>query len=312
MTRRRVIQGASFERPPMEKKPAASYAVIAIVLILLLSAFLPALTNMNPDSRSTEQMFRDYITYRNKYIKPEVKLTDEYVKIKTTQMTNIMRKMGINGKASVVYDKTKKGKTIEEIKNGGSKYVYRGNIFGYVREFRLLSSTQTINSLRSHDSTKESTAWLVMPTEEFLSAPLAPVYKVDGSKMLDYDGRVCLLVEPLAEQVTKANAAMHAKTKQEFKPIVCYRSNLHQAAAFVGKWGEDLDKEAPGLMRPGNSHHGMGLAMDLANQQQATKYLREIGVACGFIGGDKGHCSFGESDLVRSVFGFTLPSIFQP
>lgn len=138
--------------------------------------------------------------------------------------------------------------------------------------------------------------------------------KVDGSCMQTWDGTTskedankgkdCLLVEPLAEAVTRANQRMHKAKKGEIQPMICYRNNLHQAVLFVSIAGEgcSLEGSRPGITLPGTSSHGLGLAMDVRNWREAQVYLAaEAGMMCDYVKDDDAHCSIAEIKLTKRL-----------
>lgn len=229
----------------------------------------------------------------------------------------------------------KKGSTTEENQKQAAKYIYLDNLHGYALQFRYDLASGMLRQLKDHKYWKEATSWYWRDynafkkdqskpegktdkqwedevfkewVDDFLQEPLACPRKVDGSCIQTWDGttskedadqgRDCLLIRPLAEAVTRANQKLFDKKKTQIQPLVCYRSNLHQTVAFVQNNGIgcSLEGERSGLSAPGNSHHGLGMAMDLASWKHAELFLAtEVGMSCDFIKGDEGHCSFGEA-----------------
>jgi hypothetical protein len=290
------------------------YLVIQTVLLIVYGAQSATLLSGYRDTRSPKEMARDYAEYRNKYLDPDINITEEYVEREAKEAECVLRTMGLRPGSSkdVFYDSSddkKKRYTPEEQKNKGVKYIRMPNAYAFVRDKRYKDTIATLKVLQKGPKTEEYYDWLKMKPEKLLKQPLAPVKDKDGNVVKDFDERPCLLLKPLAEQVTKVNKQLWSTKEVQIKPIVCYRSNLHQAVAFAGKHDCKLGEESAGLMRPANSHHGMGLAMDLANQKQVEDALKEIGVICGFIGGDEGHCSFGETDMVKRFMGIRLPDL---
>lgn len=130
-------------------------------------------------------------------------------------------------------------------------------------------------------------------------------------------GRECLLVKPLADAVTQANAWMHRALEGQFLreiyPYVCYRNNLQQAMLWAwlpgkghrlpSRGGKDsflsrLTKKRVAVTPPGRSKHEQGLAMDVWNWQAAQPYLvAKAGMICKHVPDDDPHCSIAEIEL---------------
>lgn len=263
--------------------------------------------SVNPDTRTPEEMTRAYLTYRAKIAPKAVgEITDAKVKAIADNAVCLLNQMG-HPLGDAYQGKKKKEHKRESneyfIDNHNPKeprkYVHRPNIYGYVFEDMVPRAEATIGDLRKGKDTKDFLKWFTWEPSEFLEQPLECVHSFEGPCIKTYDGSDCLLVAGLARAVTRANLAMHDDKKGQIIPMACYRNDLHQAVAFAGNSGEGCKPEGahPGLMLPGNSYHGMGLAMDLSNQSEAEDYLAEVGVSCGFIKGDEGHCSFAEQSM---------------
>ncbi len=205
--------------------------------------------------------------------------------------------------------KTKKTNLLiskEEKAKGKLKYAYMENLFGHVLNYRMEDTKQTIREdRRVHE---ERYRWLTVDTNTFLKSHLKCVKDVDGKCMKDYSGNACLLNEMLAEQVTKANRKMYEEKKEQIHFIVCWRNDLEQALLYVAiatKGTCNIHKARTGIMLPGNSSHALGTAADIANSKQAEKYLKDIGMYCGFVSkNDKGHCSIGERKTQGKIVDF--------
>lgn len=144
----------------------------------------------------------------------------------------------------------------------------------------------------------EHNRWLGVTTEELMNEPLDCVRNIDGICMLQLDGRACLLKRTLADAVTQANEEMFKARKEQMQPLKCYETHLSTAVAYVlasGKGCEPLDSSYRGLRLPGTSYHEVGLAMDLANHASAKLFLEMVGMECGRVQFDDGHCALGEN-----------------
>ena len=131
-------------------------------------------------------------------------------------------------------------------------------------------------------------------------------------KRIRSKARDCLLLRPAARSVTVANWLMYKDGKGEIEPMTCYRNNLQQAVLAVsipGDVGCEFVANPHGdVQNPGQSAHGLGLAMDVANWETAEPYLSIVGGwQCRFVnvkfgligaalklGNDNAHCSIGE------------------
>lgn len=180
------------------------------------------------------------------------------------------------------------------------KYIFQPNTRDYVYEERIKDHIATIKAQKESDDTKDTMTWFTWTPEEFLALPLACVQDPEThSCAMTREGTPCKMIVPLAQVFSEADAAFYAEKKEKMDFIVCFRNDLHQAIAFVGIGGRGckLEGEHDGLRAVGNSSHGMALAADVANSGHAQEYLAKYGVACGFIPGDEGHCSFGEKGM---------------
>ncbi|MDH5597347.1 MAG: hypothetical protein OEY44_04525 [Candidatus Peregrinibacteria bacterium] len=298
-----------------------TYLTLALFLVLGMGRLIAHEIegHMDPDKRNANEMAEAFLKRRKKSGLLKGEVTPELIRKYSENGQCLLQKMGIlecaekedeankgcykqkeqpNRGDGVIWHYGGRGGTLpDELNNKGVKYEFHSNVFGFVRVSRFENITNELTFIRQHELTKEGMEWLTMSNEEFLSSLLRPVHKWDGSEMLDKEDRPCELLAPLARMVTVANRKMHRMKKGELIPLVCTRSTLSQAMAFVDKYGCDATAQGEGVMPPGNSHHAFGLAMDLANQEQAAPFLAEIGMACGFIGGDEGHCSLAENSL---------------
>lgn len=296
---------------------AGVYRALAISILIGggVGGYQVVKSQMNPDGRDAVTMTRDFMRNRSKMVKDQkskdIMNSDATVESIAHNAVCLLNQMG-NPLGDSYEPKNEKDPKKADYKRESNdffidmhdpkdpkKYVYRSNIRSYPYEKLPFLAESTINDLKKNKDTNDFLKWFTYDTKEFLDAPLACVRGFDGNCIKTWEDTDCLLLEPLADAVSRANLAMHDDGKGEIKPMLCYRNDLHQAIAFVGIGGKGCKVVGahPGLMLPGSSFHTLGLAMDLANQGEAEAYLTEIGVACGFIRGDEGHCSFGEKSM---------------
>lgn len=271
--------------------------------------------HMNPDTRNPEEMTRSYLEGRHK-MAPKIvgEITVPKVKAIAQNAVCLLNQMGhpLGDNYDPKLSKDPKAPKKKNYKRESDdfffdrhdpkspqKYVYMSNIYGYPHEKLPFMAESTIKLNKMHPDTKEFMEWFTEEPKEFLKEPLECVKSYEGPCIKTWDGSDCLLLAPLAKAVTGANLAMHDDKKGQIIPMACYRNDLHQAVAFVSNNAQGCKEIVgrPGLMLPGNSFHGLGLAMDLANQGEAEDYLVQINVLCGFIHGDEAHCSFGEQSM---------------
>jgi len=304
----------TLERPKLQPFPAAMYrlAVFAVLALAGRCSYDIYKNHRNPDGRSAEEITRVLLPVRFKLNGDKSVPSEAQIKAMANDALCLLNKMGNpNGDAYTGADKKEhKRETtdsyIYDPKPGrikSNKYLYGSNTSSYTLDSRIDNTVASIKQQKSDPDLKETMEWFTWEPDEFLKMPLACVRDSNNDCIKTWEGTDCLMVAPLAEAATRADLEMERAGKGKLNPIVCFRNNLHQAAEFVMITGKGCKTEGQrdGLMLPGDSHHGMGLvAMDLANQEQASEYLAKVGISCGFIAGDKGHCSFGE----KSMAGF--------
>ncbi|MBU0706620.1 D-alanyl-D-alanine carboxypeptidase family protein [Patescibacteria group bacterium] len=320
-----------------KKFPWAYYALATMFVVMvggnLVSGSFAGC--VSPDNRTAEEMTRDYGNYRHRQNKAwGIDNVPHFADLATCQM----KKMGFwdaNGRTveKTVYLPAKAG-TNPEV---DSKYLWYGNLNNHSLAWRRTLVIEKFGQLRLHKNFKDTVKWFSEGFEAFkkdhpsvsekevfeqyvdyfLSLPLVCPRWVNGNCMKTWDGstskedadkgRDCLLNQMLAEQVTKANRELHDEKKVEIQPVVCFRSNLHQSVIFVTNNGGKCSLEDSGsnFRMPGNSHHELGLAMDLANFKEAEPYLADVGIACGFVPDDAGHCSTAEENIDRILAGWS-------
>lgn len=321
-------------------KPFSSGVYRSLIAFTLMlggaGAYELYLDQRNPDPRTPEEMARAYYTYRPMVIgkKPGTP-SDERVKASAKNAVCLLNQMchplgdSYKGKGKKECKRESDDFFIDRHDPGDpQKYVYWPKLHDYVHEKRPDLVFNALSSLRQDKTGKSSIRWFTDKynvfkkgktgpdkdifkefVEIFLRQRLKCVRAVGGGCIKTFDGSDCLLFADLADEVTRANFAMHADGKGELKPSVCFRTSLHQAIAYVdiGNQGCKMVGSRPGgqaVSAPGNSAHA-GLAMDLPNYAAAEDYLSKIGMGCDQVEGDPGHCSFGEvatQEKLKSVY----------
>lgn len=306
--------------------PAGMYRALIFVLIAGAAGGYDQLKNrVNPDSRTAEEMARAYLTYRpivtqGKPGKPTANEAKTLGKNALGVLNGMCHPLGDS------YD----GKDKKQCKRESDtsfmdnhdpskpqKYVLRtsGN---YTNEKSAALLAESINRTRQDQKTKDSVKWYTdmydewkkgrSDTEAELSTQFADIFLgqgaecwqgYDGNCIKAYDGTDCLFLADLARQLNRQTQKMKADGKQEPKPSVCARTNLHQATGYsdISNQGHVVTDSRPGgraVAMPGNSAHERLIGMDLPNYAEAEPYLAEIGMGCDKVDGDPGHCSFGE------------------
>ncbi len=265
MSRRRVTQGASFERPPMEKKPAASYAVIAIVLILLLSDFLLPNADTKPDALTEEQM--------EEFVKQDV------IDVNAVQIFYLGRGKELTEvQAQSLVSKAKAHLVMRQKKMGGDYIlVFPGAHFPRGRAMEMAKRSEVAKKVFFSNERQ-----------------LAPILKIDGKPLTNKAGEVILAAKPVADLLTKVNREAYKRYKQELDISYCFRSDARQAIAWAGIHGYGPVSPAA------ESVHQTGLACDFNNGEVVEELLVEIGMIGGcsgiMYGSDFGHFSFGEME----------------
>lgn len=93
----------------------------------------------------------------------------------------------------------------------------------------------------------------------------------------------------IISSLQKADQEFFAATGRHIQVNDHYRSPQQQAALYAKSQRGEIGRAAP----PGKSFHEMGLALDIANWQDAAPYLKKYGLVNG-LKNDMGHFSFGE------------------
>jgi|GEM_PF-4420814 len=182
----------------------------------------------------------------------------------------------------------------EELTADTAEYIFAENVANHVASDKRKLAVSLIDKMK----TDIPLSWLTTSADELLKSELDCVKNVKGECIKQADGQACLLLAPLAEAVTEANARMFEAGKGQIEPTGCYRSNLTQAVAYCAFQGSPCtpsNSRGGGYQLPGESYHLMGLSMDLVNRKQAESFLLDVGMACGFITNDSEHCALGEA-----------------
>lgn len=102
-------------------------------------------------------------------------------------------------------------------------------------------------------------------------------------------GKNIQVAEPLAVLLQKVDADFYRATGKHLAINEAYRSDERQAQLYAAYQAGTGGRAAP----PGQSFHGKGLAVDVANWKEAEPYLRRYGLK-NDLADDKNHFSLGE------------------